>query len=321
MNCLTFKDLAEEWIQFQKNFIKESTYCTYAVQMQNHIIPLLGHLECAKITSDELQDALLQWFGRNRLQGNIPLSEKTVRDIIAILKSCLNYGIHKGYLSCKEINISLPINKKTNTKVKTYNVREQQIIIDAILSNLNSQSNGILICLFTGIRIGELCALKWSDIDLSNKTITVSKTLQRLYFKDADGKNYTKVIISSPKTHNSIREIPISTKLIQTLKKLHINNPEAYILTNSEKYIEPRTYRKFYSNFMNTLDIQQLKFHSLRHTFATQCIESGADYKSVSEILGHSNVNITMNLYVHPSIEQKRRCVELMDRINSSDNP
>lgn len=316
MNHFTFKELAEEWMMFQKNFIKESTYCTYTVQMENHIIPLFGNMECNEITSDILQDSMMRWFGNNRLQGDTPLAEKTVRDITVILKSCLKYGVQKGYISSKRINICFPAGKNRNKNIQTYNVREQQIIVEAVLSNLSSQSNGILLCLYTGMRIGELCALKWADIDLSNRTITISKTLQRLYFKDSQGKNYTKVSISSPKTHNSIREIPISTKLVQTLGELYVNNPESYVLTNTEKYIEPRTYRNFYNHFMDDLEVRKLKFHSLRHTFATRCIESGADYKSVSEILGHSNVNITLNLYVHPSIEQKRRCVELMDKMS-----
>lgn len=315
MNCLTFKELAEEWIQFQKNFIKESTYCTYAIQMENHIIPLLGELKCSEITSDIVQNNMTKWVG-NRLQENMPLSDKTVQDITVILKSCLNYGVRKDYISPQKIDIAVPATKKKNRSIQIYSIREQQTIVNGILSNLSSQSNGILISLYTGMRIGELCALKWSDIDLENRSITISKTLQRLYFKDTDGKNYTKISITSPKTPNSIREIPISLKLAQTLGKLYVNNPNAYILTNTEKYIEPRTYRNFYMRFLDNLDVRKLKFHSLRHTFATRCIESGADYKSVSEILGHSNISITMNLYVHPSIEQKRKCVELMELID-----
>ena len=315
MNHLTFKKLAEEWMQYQKRFIKESTYCTYAVQMKNHIIPLFGNLQCNKITSDLLQNNIMQWFEHNRLQGEMPLSDKTVCDIMIILKSCLNYGVQKGYILPKSVNIVLPTVKTKNARIQIYNLKEQQVIVEAVLSNLTSRSNGILISLYTGIRIGELCALKWSDIDLTNKTIIISKTLQRLYFKDIHGKNYTKVSISSPKTVNSIREIPISTRLLQVLEKLSVDNSEAYVLTNTEKYMEPRTYRNFYKHFISNLNVHQLKFHSLRHTFATRCIEFGADYKSVSEILGHANVNITMSLYVHPSIEQKRKCVELMDTL------
>ncbi|GFI21961.1 transposase from transposon Tn916 [Lachnospiraceae bacterium] len=316
MNYLTFKELAEEWLHYKKNLVKESTYCNYAIQLKNHIIPLFGNMNCSMITSDILNQKMSQWFENNRLQGNMPLSDKTARDITLIFKLCLNYGMQKNYIPNQKINLVIPVCKNRTVAAQTYTIREQQIIVNAILSNLTNKSNGILISLYTGIRIGELCALRWSDIDLENRTIIISKTLQRLYFKEEIEEKHTKISITSPKTCNSIREVPISSKLTQTLIKLHANNPNTYVLTNTEKYIEPRTYRNFYSQFMDSLDIRKLNFHCLRHTFATRCIECGADYKTVSEILGHANVNITMNLYVHPSIEQKRKCVELIDRIN-----
>lgn len=313
---MTFKELAEEWLHYKKNLVKESTYCNYAIQLKNHIIPLFGNMNCSMITSDILNQKMSQWFENNRLQGNMPLSDKTARDITLIFKLCLNYGMQKNYIPNQKINLVIPVCKNRTVAAQTYTIREQQIIVNAILSNLTNKSNGILISLYTGIRIGELCALRWSDIDLENRTIIISKTLQRLYFKEEIEEKHTKISITSPKTCNSIREVPISSKLTQTLIKLHANNPNTYVLTNTEKYIEPRTYRNFYSQFMDSLDIRKLNFHCLRHTFATRCIECGADYKTVSEILGHANVNITMNLYVHPSIEQKRKCVELIDRIN-----
>lgn len=316
MNSFTFKDLAEEWLVSQKKFIKESTYCTYAVQLKNHLIPLFGNIDCDLITADILNQKLSNWHENNRLRGNMPLSEKTIRDITLILKLCLNYGMQKNYIPNQKMNLTVPVCKNKNTAAQIYNIREQQTIVNSILTNLTNKSNGILISLYTGIRIGELCALKWSDVDLENGTIIISKTLQRLYFKDEIEEKHTKISITPPKTCNAIREVPISSKLTQTLEELYINNPDAYVLTNTEKYIEPRTYRNFYSQFMDSLDVRKLNFHCLRHTFATRCIESGADYKTVSEILGHASVHTTMNLYVHPSIEQKRKCVELMDKIN-----
>lgn len=316
MNCLTFKELAEEWLNFKKKFIKESTYCTYATQLKNHLIPLFGNMNCDMITSDILNQEISQWFKTNRLCDNTPLSDKTARDIILIFKLCLNYGMQKNYIPNQKINLIVPICKNRNATTQTYSAQEQQIIVSAILGNLTNKSNGILISLYTGIRIGELCALRWSDVNLEKGTIIISKTLQRLYLKEEIEEKHTKISITSPKTYSSVREIPISSKLTQTLIKLYINDPNAYVLTNTEKYIEPRTYRNFYSNFIDSLNVRKLNFHCLRHTFATRCIECGADYKTVSEILGHANVNITMNLYVHPSIEQKRKCVELMDKIN-----
>jgi len=313
MNQLIFKSLAEEWLLYQKNFIKESTYCTYKAHMENHIIPLIGNIKCCEMTSNIVQDSILKWLGGNKLNENQILSEKTVHDIVVILKTCLKYGIRKGYIIQDSINIVLPNTKGSKSKIQVFDANEQKVITQAILTDLNNRSVGILLGLHTGMRIGELCALKWSDIDLTHGFISVSKTLQRLYFKNSQGKGYTKITITTPKTRNSVREIPISTKLAWAMEKLFPNDLDTYVLTNAEKYTEPRTYRDFYFRFINDLGIQKLKFHCLRHTFATKCIEGGADYKTVSELLGHANVNITMNLYVHPSMEQKRKCVELFN--------
>lgn len=315
MNKVTFKELAKEWILHQKKFVKESTYSTYAAHLENHIIPLLGDCTCEEITTECLQNGVLQWLDNGRKDGTGCLSEKTVKDIVVILKSCMKYGARAGYVPCRDIDITFPSNKACHKKIAIFSIREQQLLAGAVLNGLSNKTSGILISLYTGIRIGELCALKWSDIDLLNKTISISKTLQRVYFKDDEGNGYTKIIITPPKTTTSIREIPISSKLLKILKKLCPENRDFYVLTNTEKYIEPRTYRNFYGRFLHNLEIRKLKFHCLRHTFATMCIESGADYKTVSELLGHANTGITMNLYVHPSLEQKRKCVELLNKI------
>lgn len=315
MNEITFKELAREWMQHQKRYVKESTYATYLAHMGNHLIPLLGDMECTRITIDVLQNGVLQWLDSGRKDGNGCLSEKTVRDMVVILKSCMKYASKKGYITSGDVDIIFPSPKNKNSDVQIFGINEQKKLAKSILNNLTPKTNGILISLYTGIRIGELCALKWSDVDFINRTIAISKTLQRIYVREEYGNGYTKVTITSPKTANSIREIPISAKLMNTLKRLRPVNPNTYVLTNTEKYIEPRTYRNFYNHFIHNLNISKLKFHCLRHTFATMCIESGADYKTVSELLGHANVNITMNLYVHPSIEQKRKCIELLDKL------
>lgn len=167
------------------------------------------------------------------------------------------------------------------------------------------------ICLNSGLRIGELCALKWKDVDLERKIIYITKTLQRIYVSDVQRK--TDIIIASPKTSASIREIPVGEKILSLIKELPYYNKENYILTNTSSYIEPGIFRRYYKSFLRKNNIPVLKFHCLRHTFATRLIENGADYKSVSEILGHSTIHTTLNMYVHPMIEEKRRCVELIE--------
>ena len=170
-----------------------------------------------------------------------------------------------------------------------------------------------MISLYSGIRIGELCALKWEDIDFKKNCLNINKTIQRVYIKGKD-KNTSKVIITTPKTKNANREIPINKDFLEILKKVK-SNKEHYVLSGSEKYIEPRTYRKYFNKVLNGLKIKHLNFHSLRHTFATNCISLGVDYKTVSELLGHANVNITLNLYVHPRYSQKKKCIDLVCKV------
>lgn len=306
MKMITFKELCIDWLNRRKSHIKESTYSTYLSHLDNHIIPCFGELECSSLTEQDIENTVLKW--------SEDLSQKTVKDIVMILKSCIKYGNKCGYINFD--NMEIMYSSKIQTKrIKSYSADEQRLIINAVLSNLNSRSVGILITLYTGIRIGELCALKWSDIDIENGTINISKTLQRVYLKDNEGIGYTKITISSPKTFSSIREIPISSDLISIIKRMYNKSKDTYVLTSDNKYMEPRTYRSYYNKFIKGLNINCLNFHSLRHTFATGCIESGADYKTVSELLGHSTINMTLNLYVHPSMEQKRRCVDMIGKV------
>ena len=168
---------------------------------------------------------------------------------------------------------------------------------------------GLLICLFTGIRIGEICALKWSDINVYDGILTVNRTIERIYIIEGERK-HTELVINTPKTKNSCREIPINKELLTMLKPLKkVINDDYYILTNDERPTEPRTYRNYYKRLMEKLDIPKLKYHGLRHSFATRCIEVGCDYKTVSVLLGHSNISTTLDLYVHPNMEQKKRCI------------
>lgn len=314
MKILTFEKICRECLEKKRPFIKESTYLLYECHLNNHIVPALGHMRCSEITEEMLQDTVVYWATRghkNKMRG---LVDKTLRDIVMLLKLCINYSKKKGYIKQFSYEIVFPT-KRQPVRIKTFNIEEQQKIIQAVKRKKDSKTNGILLCLYTGIRIGELCALKWSDIDFEREVVSISKTIQRLYFNNEKGKGTTKITITSPKTMSSIREIPLSSGLSALLKDYRPKNCNTYLLTCCEKYIEPRTYRNYYIKFLKNNCIRELSFHCLRHTFATRCIEFGADYKTVSELLGHSCVNTTLNLYVHPGIEQKRKCIELVNSI------
>ena len=185
-------------------------------------------------------------------------------------------------------------------------------ILDYVQHNFTFMSLGIYISLNTGLRIGEICALKWSDINVTEGTIIVQRTIERIYVVEGE-KKHTQLVINTPKTVNSCREIPMSKELLAMVKPMKkVVNGDFYVLTNDDKPTEPRTYRNYYNRLMEKLDIPKLKYHGLRHSFATRCIEAGCDYKTVSVLLGHSNISTTLNLYVHPNMEQKKRCINKM---------
>lgn len=226
-----------------------------------------------------------------------------------LIKQILKYAAKKRFINEYAVEVHFAPQTE-NRKIQIFSQEAQNKLTQAILDNLSYKTFGILLCANSGLRIGELCALKWSDIDIQNKIIHITKTLQRIYMQDTLPR--TQIIITTPKTATSVRDIPLSEKMCKVISKLCNLNKNGYVLSNTEQYMEPRTFRKFYSNFLESSDIDVLHFHCLRHTFATRCIENGADYKSVSEILGHTTINTTLNMYVHPPMEEKRKCVNMI---------
>lgn len=312
MKNYSVKEWMIEWLNGRKKYLKESTYANYSTAVYNHIIPTLGHISLSDLDRKKLQEAVLWWTenGRHDLSGG--LSVKTVKDLLMITKLALRAAVNEGLIT--NINMDIEFPRTANIKKLQVLSKDDQIkLIQAVYLDLTPKNMGILLCLYTGIRIGELCALQWKDVNMQDKTLTISKTIQRIFVKEESGTTYTKVIITPPKTHSSIRTLPLSSFIFPVLQKLQCSNPNFYLLTGSEHYTEPRTYRSYYNRFLKRNGIKHIKFHGLRHTFATRCIEGGADYKTVSELLGHASVNMTLNLYVHPQMEQKRKCVELVN--------
>ena len=183
-------------------------------------------------------------------------------------------------------------------------------IVKALESYDENVRIGIIFTLYTGIRIGELCGLRWSDIDFDNGYIYIRRTIERIANTDA-GRNKTKVIISEPKTDNSIRIIPMPNELVGFIKQYH-KTDDTYLLTGTCKYTEPHSFYMRYKTFLRKNDLGDYTFHELRHTFATRCVDLGFDIKSLSEILGHSDVRTTMNLYVHPTLQMKKRQMDML---------
>lgn len=306
---ILYKDWLWYWMQKKKDYIKESTYSNYSNIISNHIIPELGNIKLSNLNNKLIQEYLINKYKTGRLDGNGGLSYKTIRDIIAVVKSSLKYAIKEEMINNINLDFTYP---KIGNKDKIYIMpkKDQERLITYIKQNEDTRSLGILLALYSGIRIGELCSLQWKDIDFKNNIMHINKTLQRIYIKD-NKESVSKIIITNPKTHNAERDIPLNKGFADILKKYQTESNN-YILSNCDKWIEPRTYRRYFKKCLDKAKIGQINFHGLRHTFASNCIKLGVDYKTVSELLGHANVNITLNLYVHPQMSQKKKCIDLI---------
>lgn len=304
---MDFKEIALNWLAYKKDFIKLSTYAYYKTVVNVHIAPNFGSLNQEQFNEDTVQKIVLQWQ-RGEI-GTRTLKTSTIDNIMMILKQCMKYAEKHYQLTFPNLSIHYAV-ADTLPAPKSFGNQTQKKLIQAALDEFSPKTLGILLSIHCGVRIGELCALQWDDIDLENRTLKISRTLQRVAVPGESAR--TRIVISTPKTANSVREIPLPQSIVDLIETIPGRSPDSYILTNTGKYTEPRTYRRFFHNFLQRHQIEHLKFHSLRHTFATCCIERGADVKSVSDILGHSSVNTTLNMYVHPGMEEKRRCIELL---------
>ena len=296
----TFEEVAAMWLADKQQYVKRSTYCAYSLLLSNHLKPVFAK-------EQDVTEELVQTFVLGKLQQG--LSRNSVKDMLMVLKMVLKYAAKHGYMPWRQIDINFPTERRQN-EVKTLSRADQRRLMDHIQANFSFMNLGIYICLSAGLRIGELCALTWDDLDTDAGVVRISKTLQRIYMKD---KGCTEVIIGTPKSKNSVREIPLAKELQRFIKSLKkVVNGSFYVLTNSSSPTEPRSYRNHYRRLMQQLDLPLLKFHGLRHSFATRCIESKCDYKTVSVLLGHSSISTTLNLYVHPNLDQKKKCIERM---------
>lgn len=290
---LTLNDLFAMWFEDIRLKVKESTYMNYQMKYEKHIRCSLGKILYNRLTVDQLND-----FVQVKLSGGLSL--KYTADIAGVIKSVCRFTKKRFGYEDKSEFILIP---KGKAKEKELISKDEQSVLNKYLTANPTASNvGILLSSATGIRIGELCSLKWSDIDLQKRTLTVRNTVQRI--KNVSGNTRTKLIVTSPKSSSSAREIPLPDFIIPLLNDLKADD-EYYLLSGSRGIVEPRTMQYRFKRILSDLKLSNVSFHSLRHLFATNCIELGFDVKTLSEILGHSSVEITLNRYVHSSMERK----------------
>lgn len=295
-----FNEAIDEWLEFKRLNVKKSTYYNYKFVIDKRIRNELGEMNIYKLAEYD--------FNKFICEMSKSLSKKTLSDTIILLKQILKFVGRKYNIDYKFDLITIPKLEKNDSKI--FNDNEIKILSNYLLKSREIKNMGILISLYEGLRIGEVCSLKWGDINFEDDEIKVQNTMQRIYLNPKE----TVVITGKPKTKNSIRSIPISKKIEKQLRRNSIRfSKNSYVLTGDEnKFIEPIYYRNYYKKVLDGLDVPYKKYHSLRHTFATRCIKTGMDVKSLSEILGHSNVGITMNIYVHSDFDTKRKYMNML---------
>lgn len=302
-NDLNFSDIVEEWLFHIKTTRKHSTYVKYFGVYNYHIREAITDLKVTDIDNQIISERIfLKQNQKYRMTGSIN------RSIYSIINQSIEYA-NESY-HCYIPILKIKIAKESSRPVQIINRSEQSILIPFLYKNMDLSKLGIILCISTGLRLGEICALKWEDIDLSQKVIHVNRTVQRIAVENA--KTKTTLMETSPKSVFSKREIPLSNQITDLLIEYHTK--EEYCLCGV-KPMEPRTYQNRFKSYLREAKIKEYNFHTLRHTFATNCIDNGMDVKSLSEILGHSDVQITLNRYVHPTMDTKRKYMSVLSAV------
>ena len=299
---MTVRELVTEWLHVTASRIKESTAANYVMKAEKHIIPAFGNIQCCLLKAKDIYA-----FVERKLKEG--LSARYLADIIVLLKSVFRYASREYHIKNVLDGIVMP--KRRKAEIDVLSKAQQEKLRNFIDSHANLGTLGVSLSMYMGLRVGEICALQWGDIDLEKRTLTVRKTIQRVQCFTGDKK--TRLTITEPKSNCSKREIPIPDCLVPMLTKFKSRN-NVYVVSGTRKPIEPRTMQYRFAKILNNAYLPSVHFHSLRHLFATNCVELGFDVKTLSEILGHSSIEITMNLYVHSDMERKRACMSLVSQ-------
>lgn len=299
---LTVKELMELWLAERAVRVKGSSYACYAELSEVHICPELGNQNVRDLTSEKLDSFIAGKKEKGRKDGRGGLSAKTIADILFVLKSALKLAQKKYHYVDAEGVMEVKGPTPPKHRVSTFGQQETKRMSKVFLENWNLENASTFLTLNTGIRLGELCGLRWSDIDDRENELHISRTVLRV-------KNglKTKLIVQTPKSESSERILPIEPELVQRLLALRGNTEKnLYIFSGTSKPIDPRTVQYRFRKFLTRYDLTVRNYHTLRHSFASRCIEQGMDAKCLSELLGHANIKTTLQLYVHPSMAQKR---------------
>lgn len=305
---MKYKEWAKEWLE---NYIeptsKARTFMRYSEIVKHHLVPALGDYNLEEITPIVLQHFITGLLQNGNLRTGAGLSANSVSSIINVIQSSLRTAFNLGYL--KEYTADKIKRPKVQERpVSSFSVHEQKKIEQAVLTSKKEKMFGILLCLYTGLRIGELLALKWEDIDFQKGLLTISRSCHDGKGKDGHFMRFE----DTPKTFSSQRVIPLPRQILPLIRDAKKKSKSEYVVSSGEKYVSVRSYQRTFDLLQRKLKIPHRGFHSLRHTFATRALECGMDVKTLSEILGHKSPTVTLNRYVHSFMEHKK---DMMNRL------
>ncbi len=294
---LSFVDIMKMWLESRRSRIKESSYASYRNKLEKQIIPYFGDLKYSRLDLEQIEAFVSD-------KKAVGLSGKYIADIVIMMKSAAKWAETSHHYANRIHNAELPKARSKETEV--FSEEEQKKLLHTILSIHEHTACGVLLALYTGLRIGELCALQWQDIDFDARILHINKTVQRIAVYGEKSK--TAVKVTAPKSATSLRDIPLPEFLIKLLTAYR-GDDQDYVASGSNTLIEPRSFSNRYKALLKKADVPSRKFHCLRHSFSTNALQHGFDVKTLSEILGHANANITMRVYVHTSMERKAACM------------
>lgn len=311
---VTFGQLMDEWFLCTRNQVKASTYAKYVQLYRLYIAPAFGDRKLMLLTSRDLELFMADMLQNGRRRGSGGLSPKTVTDVLSLVKQAVRFGREHGYPCPPNLTVRCP--RQNVPRIQILSLLEQQRLEQRCQEAEEPLYTGILLSLYTGLRLGEICALRWEDHHPEFGTIQVERTMMRIQETDSSetehGRPKTRLLFDRPKSACSVRVIPLPCFLNEYLIRRR-KADSCYVLTGTCSYMEPRNYYRKYQKIMEQCGLGEYNYHALRHTFATRCVEKGFDVKSLSEILGHADVAVTMRRYVHPTMEMKRKQMERLE--------
>ena len=300
---ITFEQIAQNWLNDVELRVKPSTLENYRYLLRRHILPIFGDVDMRRLSPEKVNCFVENKLKHGRLRGKGELSRKYLKDIVSIIRSVAKYAAQM-YDIPNKVHCKIRSERRETRVLKG---SERARLAKRLMTDPSGYDFGILTSMSTGLRIGEICGLTWGDFDENDKLIHVRRTVQRV----SDNNGSTRLLIGEPKTASSVRIIPLPDFLYEVLKR-YKKSSETYIASETASPAEPAKLRRYFKQITEECRIKDIRFHDLRHSFATECVKLEFDIKSLSEILGHSNVTMTLNRYVHSSIEMKRKFMNLL---------